>query len=82
MEANVAGTFKALFRAGEGQAGAFLSDSPPWRLVLHAYASAYERTSFFGTDSLHMNHAANAGYASEALNDGHLDMPVLFLEPE
>jgi pimeloyl-ACP methyl ester carboxylesterase len=27
-----------------------------------------------------MNHAANARFALEALNDGHLDMPVLFLE--
>ena len=49
---------------------------------LHAYTSAYERTGFFGTASLYMNHAANAAYATEALNDAHLEMPVLFLEPE
>jgi len=49
---------------------------------LHIYASAFERTNFFGTDSLYMNHAANAAYATEALNDAHLDMPVLFLEAE
>ncbi len=104
MEANVTGTFKTLFRAGnpEGQGkpallskvrreggwfgGTGVAPNPPRdeRVItesdLHAYASAYERTSFFGTDSLYMNHAANARYASEALNDGYIDMPVLFLE--
>ena len=104
MEANVTGTFKTLFRAGnpEGKGnpallskvrreggwfgGTGVAPNPPRdeRVItesdLHAYASAYERTSFFGTDSLYMNHAANARYASEALNDGYIDMPVLFLE--
>lgn len=106
MEANVAGTFKTLFRAGKpdgkgkpaplsqirrdggwfGGKGAAPNLPRDERVItendLHAYVSAYERTSFYGTDSLYMNHAANARYASEALDDGYLDMPVLFLEAE
>src|SRR5688572_3292871 len=106
MEANVAGTFKTLFRSGNpegkgkpallsqvrreggwfGGKGAAPNLPRDERVItendLHAYASAYERTSFFGTDSLYMNHAANARYASEALNDGYIDLPVLFLEAE
>jgi len=106
MEANVAGTFKTLFRAGspKGKGKPALSsqvrrdggwfgghetapDLPRDERVisesdLRAYASAYERTGFFGTDSLYMNHAANARYASEAFNEGYLDLPVLFLEAE
>ncbi|CAN5221933.1 alpha/beta hydrolase [soil metagenome] len=49
---------------------------------LAGYVSAYERTGFFGTDSLYMNHKANAAYAAEAVNGGYLDMPVLFLGAE
>jgi len=49
---------------------------------LHAYAAAYERTGFFGTDSLYMNHADNAVYTSDTVGGGYLDMPVLFLEAE
>jgi soluble epoxide hydrolase / lipid-phosphate phosphatase len=49
---------------------------------LAAYVSAYKRTGFFGTDSLYMNHKANAAYAAEALNGGHLEMPALFLGAE
>lgn len=49
---------------------------------LAAYVSAYTRTGFFGTDSLYMNHKANAVYAAEAVNGGYLDMPVLFLRAE
>lgn len=106
MEANVAATFKALFRAGnpdgKGKPSALsqVRRDGGWfggrgmapdlprddRIIaetdLQAYASAYQRTSFYGTDSLYMNHAANAAYAAEVVNDGYLDMPVLFLEPE
>ncbi|TIU77029.1 MAG: alpha/beta hydrolase [Mesorhizobium sp.] len=106
MEANVAGTFKTLFRAGDpdgkgkpapssqirrdggwfGGKGAAPNLPRDERVIteidLHAYVSAYERTSFYGTASLYTNHAANARYALEALNDHHLDMPVLFLEAE
>lgn len=46
---------------------------------LATYADALERNGFFGPDSYYMNHEANAAYASQALNDGRLDMPVLFL---
>ncbi len=46
---------------------------------LQVYAEALKRNSFFGPDSWYVNHAANAAYAARAVNDGHLDMPVLFL---
>jgi len=46
---------------------------------LCAYASALQRNGFFGPDSWYMNHAANAAYAARAVQDGRLDMPVLFL---
>ena len=36
-------------------------------------------TAFFGPCSYYMNHDANRDYASSKLNDGYLDMPVLFL---
>jgi len=49
---------------------------------MNAYASALKLKGFFGPDSWYMNHAANASYAAEALNDGYLDMPVLLLEAE
>jgi len=49
---------------------------------LRAYVSAYVRTGFFGTNSLYMNHAANATYASESDNEGYIDLPVLFIEAE
>lgn len=44
-----------------------------------AYASALTRNGFFGPDSWYMNHPANAAYAAEAVNDGLISMPVLFL---
>lgn len=46
---------------------------------LSVYAAALERNGFFGPSSWYMNHAANAVYAETALNDGYLDLPVLFL---
>jgi pimeloyl-ACP methyl ester carboxylesterase len=46
---------------------------------LETYVRALGRTGFFGTCSFYMNHAANTAYAASALNDGYLDMPVLFL---
>jgi pimeloyl-ACP methyl ester carboxylesterase len=46
---------------------------------LDTYAEALTRNGFFGPDSYYMNHAANAVYADAALNDGYLDLPVLFL---
>jgi pimeloyl-ACP methyl ester carboxylesterase len=46
---------------------------------LKQYADAMKRNGFFGPDSYYMNHAANAAYAAEALDDGMLDMPVLFI---
>lgn len=46
---------------------------------LAAYARALERNGFFGPCSYYMNHLANAAYAATAVNDGRLEMPVLFL---
>lgn len=44
-----------------------------------AYVAALERNGFFGPDSWYLNHARNAEYAKEAVNDARLSMPVLFL---
>ncbi|MEM7253046.1 MAG: alpha/beta hydrolase [Pseudomonadota bacterium] len=46
---------------------------------LQQYAEALETNGFFGPNAFYMNHAANARYAAEAVNNGRLDMPVLFL---
>ena len=46
---------------------------------LRFYAAALDRNGFFGPDAWYMNHEANAEYSREAVNDGRLDMPVLFL---
>ncbi|HEY4172659.1 MAG TPA: alpha/beta hydrolase [Rhodopila sp.] len=43
------------------------------------YAEALERNGFFGPDSWYMNHGRNIAFAGEALGDGRLTMPVLFL---
>ncbi len=46
---------------------------------LRFYAAGLDRNGFFGPDAWYMNHEANAEYGREAINDGRLDMPVLFL---
>jgi len=46
---------------------------------LAIYADALSRNGFFGPDSYYMNHEANAAYAARSVNDGRLEMPVLFL---
>jgi len=46
---------------------------------LQIYAIALNRNGWFGPDSYYMNHAANADYAAQAVNEGRLDMPVLFI---
>ncbi len=46
---------------------------------LHTYAEALTRNGFFGPDSFYMNHEANEVYADKFVNDGCLEMPVLFL---
>ena len=46
---------------------------------LRIYAEALARNGMFGGASWYMNHAANAAYSDRAVNDGRLDMPVLFL---
>ncbi len=45
---------------------------------LQTYANYLQQNSFFGPDSYYMNHAANAVYADEIV-DQRLHMPVLFL---
>ena len=50
--------------------------------ALSIYAAALDRNGFFGPCSFYMNHAANAAYTARAVNDGFLDMPVLFLVAE
>ena len=46
---------------------------------LRIYAEALGRNGFFGPDSYYMNHAANLVYANKSVNEGLLDLPVLFL---
>ena len=46
---------------------------------LEVYAEALGRNSFFGPCSYYMNHDANRAYMAEAVNEGRLEMPVLFL---
>lgn len=45
---------------------------------LAAYVRAFERSGFFGPDSLYMNDADNVRYADEAASQA-IDVPVLFL---
>lgn len=71
-------------RANRGLLGTNLPDVPRDADLLTeedlcAYASALERTGFFGPSSWYMNHAANAEYGKKAGNDGYLEMPALFL---
>ncbi|WP_288901541.1 alpha/beta hydrolase [uncultured Sneathiella sp.] len=49
---------------------------------LKVYAAALTRNGFFGPDSYYMNDQANAAYAAQALNDGYIDLPTLFLLAE
>ncbi len=46
---------------------------------LRFYADGLERNGFFGPNSFYMNHTENSIYAKEAVNNGFLDMPTLFL---
>ncbi len=46
---------------------------------VQAYAEALARNGFFGPCSYYMNHQANGVHASQARNEGYLDLPVLFL---
>ena len=41
--------------------------------------NALSKTGFFGSCSFYMNHTANEKFATSALNDGCIDMPVLLL---
>jgi len=46
---------------------------------LDRYAAALAHNGFFGPDSWYMNHEPNGAYAAQSVNNGRLDMPVLFL---
>jgi len=46
---------------------------------LAVYCEALERNGFFGPSSWYVNIEANAIYATSSLNEGRLDMPVLFI---
>ena len=46
---------------------------------LCAYAASLTRNGFFGPGSWYVNPEANAAFAETSVNDGRLDMPVLFL---
>ena len=46
---------------------------------LAAYTAALTRNGFFGPGAWYMNHEANAAWSATAVNEGKLDMPVLFL---
>lgn len=49
---------------------------------LATYVAALTRNGFRGPNSWYMNHEVNAIYRDSSLNDGRLDMPVLFLHGE
>jgi pimeloyl-ACP methyl ester carboxylesterase len=44
-----------------------------------AYVSALERTGFFGPNSWYMNYERNLEFARRSVNNGRIDLPVLFL---
>ncbi len=46
---------------------------------LSTYAEALTRNGFRGPNAYYRNHAANAAYSAEAVKEGHLDLPVLFV---
>ena len=46
---------------------------------LNHYSDALVRNGFFGPNSWYMNHEVNAGYFGRAVNDGVIEIPVLFL---
>ena len=46
---------------------------------LQAYTEALERNGFFGPSAWYVNMEANAAYAATSLNEGVLEMPVLFI---
>jgi pimeloyl-ACP methyl ester carboxylesterase len=49
---------------------------------LSSYVAALTRNGFHGPNSWYMNPDANTTYQNTAVNDGRLDMPVLFLHGE
>ncbi|MSP03029.1 MAG: alpha/beta hydrolase [Acetobacteraceae bacterium] len=49
---------------------------------MNVYAAALTRNGFSGPDSWYMNPEVNAVYAEASVNNGRIDMPVLFLHGE
>lgn len=49
--------------------------------VVREYEQAMQKTGFFGADAYYMNHQANREWTLQrSVNDGVLEMPVLFIE--
>jgi pimeloyl-ACP methyl ester carboxylesterase len=49
---------------------------------LRLYSDSLQRNGFSGPGCWYMNHNANAEYSARELNDGYLEMPVLFIAAE
>jgi soluble epoxide hydrolase/lipid-phosphate phosphatase len=45
-----------------------------------ALRNSFERNGFAGPTAYYRNHAANLAYSDSSINNGHLDLPVLFIE--
>jgi pimeloyl-ACP methyl ester carboxylesterase len=45
----------------------------------HTYVAALERNGFFGPNSWYMNHERNVAFAARSVNNGRIDLPVLFV---
>ena len=49
---------------------------------LNTYVAALTRNGFFGPNSWYVNGEENTAYLDKSVNNGRLDMPVLFLHAE
>ncbi|HEY0803687.1 MAG TPA: alpha/beta hydrolase [Pseudonocardiaceae bacterium] len=45
-----------------------------------ALRESFERNGFTGPTAYYLNHAANLAYSDSSINNGHLQLPVLFIE--
>lgn len=68
-----------------GQSGEKLPDIPLAATVLdealyEELLDSVRRNGFWGANAYYLNHTDNAKYASEAVNGGRLNMPVLFVD--
>ncbi|KKW90193.1 hypothetical protein YP76_22095 [Sphingobium chungbukense] len=75
--------------AGIFRAGGWFGGKPPEaeqidpavldEIAHAAYVAAFKKTGFFGADSFYINTYTNVEYTDRSVNDGILEMPVLFL---